>query len=76
MVMGSAHEMGVKTAAMLHVVASTPAFRYASDSTYYAQEDDVLVEPLRVRDGAIDVPMHPGLGVEVDREKVRAYAVN
>jgi len=72
LVMGSAHEMGVKTAAMLHIVASIPAFRYASDSTYYAQQNDVLTEPLRVWDGTIEVPMRPGLGVEVDREKVRA----
>jgi len=75
LVMGSAHEMGVKTAAMLHVVASTPAFTYANDSTYYVQENDVLTEPLRVVDGALEVPMRPGLGVEVDREKVREYEV-
>lgn len=35
---------------------------------------DVLKQPLKVVDGKMDVPTGPGLGVEVDEEKVRALA--
>jgi muconate cycloisomerase len=31
---------------------------------------DVLKNPLQVREGKIDVPAGPGLGIEVDEEKV------
>src|SRR5262249_751106 len=37
-----AHDLGLKTAAMLHVVASSPGFTLANDCTYYGLEDDVI----------------------------------
>jgi D-galactarolactone cycloisomerase len=36
--------------------------------------DDLLVKPLEFRDGWVTLPTGPGLGVEVDEEKVRFYA--
>ena len=33
-----AHDLGPKTAAMLHVVASSPGFTLANDCTYYGLE--------------------------------------
>jgi len=35
-----------------------------------------LVEPLALRDGCFEVPMAPGLGVEVDEARIRAAAVS
>ncbi|NOX54875.1 MAG: hypothetical protein GXP27_10645 [Planctomycetes bacterium] len=32
---------------------------------------DVLAQPLKIRDGLADVPRRPGLGIEVDEDKVR-----
>lgn len=37
---------------------------------------DVLKHPLKVVDGSMEVPTGPGLGVEVDEEKVMALAEN
>ena len=37
--------------------------------------DGLAVEPLKVSDGFITVPRKPGLGIEVDEEVVRKYAV-
>jgi L-alanine-DL-glutamate epimerase-like enolase superfamily enzyme len=34
------------------------------------------VEPLRLRDGYFAVPMGPGLGIEIDEERIRAAAVD
>ena len=36
--------------------------------------DDIVVEPIRYRDGRLEVPTGPGLGVDLDQEKVRFYA--
>ena len=35
---------------------------------------DVLRQPLQIKNGAIEVPEGPGLGIEVDEEKVRRLA--
>lgn len=40
---------------------------------YY--KDDLLVEPMKVADGAIVVPSGPGMGIEVDQKKIEKYRV-
>jgi L-alanine-DL-glutamate epimerase-like enolase superfamily enzyme len=42
-------------------------------STFYDLKDDLLVEPLEVKDGRIFVPTHPGNGARLDEEKVAQY---
>lgn len=68
-----AHDLGLKTAAMLHVVASSPGFTLANDCTYYGLEDDILTTPHRIEHGYMTVPEAPGLGVTVDEQKVAKY---
>jgi L-alanine-DL-glutamate epimerase-like enolase superfamily enzyme len=70
-----AHDLGLKTAAMLHVVASAPGFTLANDCTYYGLEDDILAVPHRIEAGFMNVPDGPGLGVRVDEQKVAKYRV-
>src|SRR5437660_11704945 len=70
-----AHDLGLKTAAMLHVVASTPNFPLANDCTYYGLEDDIITPLHRIERGRIPVPEGPGLGVRVDEGKVAKYRV-
>ncbi|HEY8505266.1 MAG TPA: enolase C-terminal domain-like protein [Gemmataceae bacterium] len=71
--MGSNLELGVATAAMLHLAAAAPEIdceTYPADilgPLYH--EFDVLKEPLRLGPEAAVVPEGPGLGVELD-EKV------
>jgi L-Ala-D/L-Glu epimerase len=74
-IMHCAHDLGPKTAAMLHLAASTPNMPLANDCTYYGLVEDVLVEPFRIQNGRITVSEKPGLGIEVDLEKVRKYLV-
>ena len=38
-------------------------------------EDELLQEPLSIRGGQARPPEKPGLGVELDEEKVRRYIV-
>lgn len=73
--MHSGGELGLSTAVHLAVAASTPQLRHAIDSMYYLLEDDILVEPLTLSDGALPVPRdRPGIGVEIDPDKLRRYA--
>ncbi len=71
-----AHDFGLKTAAMLHVAASSPNMPMANDSTYYGLESDILTEPLSIDRGCMKVPDSPGLGVDVDVSLVRKYLVS
>jgi L-alanine-DL-glutamate epimerase-like enolase superfamily enzyme len=68
-----AHDLGLKTAAMLHVVASSPGFTLANDCTYYGLEDDIITPVHRIERGFMAVPEGPGLGVTVDEKKLARY---
>jgi L-alanine-DL-glutamate epimerase-like enolase superfamily enzyme len=69
------HDLGLKTAAMLHVVASTPNFTLANDCTYYGLEDDIISPLHKIERGTMAVPEGHGLGVHVDEAKVAKYRV-
>jgi L-alanine-DL-glutamate epimerase-like enolase superfamily enzyme len=74
-VMHCSHDLGPKTAAMLHLAASTPSFSLANDCTYYGLLDDILTQRLPIESGYMAVPRGPGLGIQVDLAKVRQYQV-
>jgi glucarate dehydratase len=69
----SDRELGISTAAMLHLAASTPSLTYAIDSHYHDQVDDIITTPFKYQQGHFAVPTGPGLGVEVDWDKVERY---
>ena len=71
--MHCSHDLGLKTAAITHVAASTPGFSGPSDTCYHGLVDDILSEPWQFHGGRLRVPMGPGLGVEVDEAKVEKY---
>lgn len=71
-----AHDLGLKTAAMLHVVASSPNFPLANDCTYYGLEDDIITPPHKIDRGHMMVPEGPGLGVNIDEAKIVKYRVS
>lgn len=72
--MHSDNDLGLSSAAKLHLAAASPALRYAIDSHHAEQEDDLILEPLELSGGWFTVPSAPGLGVELDREALRRYA--
>ncbi len=65
---------GISLAAMTHWAAAAPNLIYASDTHYPWNEEDDIVQgaPLQFVDGAFPVPTEPGLGVEVDEERLQA----
>ncbi|MFX1536355.1 MAG: mandelate racemase/muconate lactonizing enzyme family protein [Promethearchaeota archaeon] len=71
--MHSNAELGVSTAAMLHFAASTPYLTYACDQHYHHHVDDIITKPFKYEDGCMTVPDGPGLGVELDEDKIDKY---
>jgi glucarate dehydratase len=70
----SSGELGVQLATMLHLGAVIPNLSYAADAHYHHLTDDVIEGGLMpYRNGSIAIPDKPGLGVKLDREKVRRY---
>lgn len=60
---------------MLHLGAVLPTLTYAADAHYHHLTDDVIKGGKMVyRDGKIQVPTAPGLGVELDEDKLKHYA--
>jgi L-alanine-DL-glutamate epimerase-like enolase superfamily enzyme len=76
--LGSTFELGIASAHMLHLGAAFAEIRECpvpSDilGPLYV-ERDIITEPLVLRDGRVQVPSGPGLGVEPDWEYIAACA--
>jgi glucarate dehydratase len=72
--MRSTGELGIGTAAILHLAAGTRHCAQAHQTVLHLLADDILTRPFPIREGCIEVPEGPGLGVELDRDRVDAYA--
>jgi L-Ala-D/L-Glu epimerase len=75
-IMHCGHDLGPKTAAMLHVAAACPAYSLANDTTYFGLEDDIITQPFSIERGTIAVPTSPGLGIEGDPERLARYKID
>ncbi|MUN55427.1 glucarate dehydratase [Kocuria koreensis] len=72
--MHSNSHLGISMAAMLHAAGATPNIDYACDThwPWKDPEDDVVAgSPFSFDAGAVAVPTSPGLGVSLDRDKLR-----
>ena len=68
-------ETGITTCAMLQVMATIPNPDDGNQVMHQLLEGDLVEDGLlEFRDGCIDVPDRPGLGVELDRDRVERYA--
>ncbi len=71
----SSGELGIQLATMLHLGAVLPNLNFAADAHYHHLADDVITGgPLPYEGGKIKIPDGPGLGVELDRDKLAQYA--
>ena len=68
--MHSNTHLGISLAAMTHVASTVPNLHHACDSHYPWQSEDVLTERLTLEGGKVTVSDAPGLGVELDRERL------
>ena len=66
--MHSNSHLGISLAAMVHLGAAIPNLRYALDTHYPWQSDEIVVGGrLKFEEGSVTVPNGPGLGVELDK---------
>jgi glucarate dehydratase len=71
----SSGELGIQLATMLHLGAVLPNLSFAADAHYHHLTDDVIEGGLmKYEGGALRVPTGAGLGVRLDREKMREYS--
>ncbi len=71
----SSGELGIQLATMLHLGACIPNLSFAADAHYHHLTDDIIEGgPLKYEQGSIAVPEGPGLGVQLDRDKLAEYA--
>ena len=63
----------VTMASVIPVNAPQGRHPYRVAGNYF--EDDIIVEPFAVRDGALLAPAGPGLGIEIDEAKLERYRV-
>lgn len=75
MTIHSGAELGISTAANLQVTAAIPKIDFAIDTHYIHYIDDIIKGgKMQFKDGAIKVPDLPGLGVELDEEKLKKFS--
>lgn len=72
--MHSNSHLGISLAAMTHLAAATTNLDYACDThwPWKRRDEDVVVDgALKWADGGVVVPTTPGLGIELDRERLQ-----
>lgn len=72
---GSGVELGIRDMSFVHAAAATRSCTIPSDTLSYLRESDLLAEPFRVKDGFVEVPRKPGLGVGLDRDALKRFRV-
>ncbi len=72
-VLHSYGQLGVGTAACMHVIATSANYLISQQTHLPIIESDLLTEPLVFDHGSISIPVGPGLGVTLAEEKVAKY---
>ena len=72
-----AFKTGILVAASIHLIAAMPHAPFLEFSvTESPIRKELLATPFKHKDGFVDVPKKPGLGVELNGEIIRKYGVN
>ncbi|MBM3459970.1 MAG: hypothetical protein FJX77_15725 [Armatimonadetes bacterium] len=73
---GSGVDLGIRDMAYVHASFAAANCTLPGDMVgNYLREDDLIREPIPIRDGYVDLPERPGLGVELDREALQRYQI-
>ncbi|MBT3601551.1 MAG: hypothetical protein HN521_00660 [Candidatus Latescibacteria bacterium] len=72
-VIGTEWGAGLKVAAKLHLGAAIKNADPVVEFTEMMIHELLLKEPIKLHEGYIDVPTGPGLGMELDDEKIEAF---
>ena len=70
---GTGMDLGVRDMSSVHAAAVAGCQLPSDIIGHLFREDDLILEPIRMKDGYAMVPDKPGLGVELDREALQKY---
>lgn len=71
---GSGNDLGLLEASYVHACAATKNATLTSDIfSEFCRVNDLLVQPIEIKNGLAKVPQKPGLGVELDEKAVDQY---
>lgn len=74
---GRISSLTLGAAGELHLIAATPSILLPGEmSGHLMTHDDITTTRMTLVDGAVPVPTSPGLGFEVDREKLTKYRMD
>src|SRR5262245_36315520 len=68
-------ESGIASAAAIHLACAAPAVEWGVSLTHFYLAEDIVRNPLAIRDGTVMLPSGPGLGIEVDGAAVERFRV-
>jgi muconate cycloisomerase len=70
-------ETGIAATAGAHMIAATQNISLGCEfyQPLYFLTEDLLAQPFAVRNGKVQVPTGPGLGIQVDEDRLRCYAI-
>ncbi|HET9491425.1 MAG TPA: enolase C-terminal domain-like protein [Methylomirabilota bacterium] len=71
---GKVAESGIATAALVHLAVAVRELHYGLGITNHYLKEDLVVDPLRPVAGHVRPFEGPGLGVQVDEERLRRFA--
>ena len=66
-------DLGIRDMSSIHAAAAAGCQLPCDIVGTIFREDDLIVEPIRIENGAAIVPDKPGLGIELDREALERY---
>ncbi|MEM2905420.1 MAG: mandelate racemase/muconate lactonizing enzyme family protein [Candidatus Bathyarchaeia archaeon] len=71
---GSGVDLGLLEASYVHACAATSNATLTSDIfSEFCRVDDLITEPIEIKNGLAKVPQKPGLGVELDEKALEKY---
>jgi muconate cycloisomerase len=71
---GSGADLGILNMSYVHVCAVTRNCILPNDiSGEFCRVDDMIVDPIEIKNSFANVPNKPGLGVELDEEAIKKY---
>jgi muconate cycloisomerase len=73
---GKTADTSIGSAAISHLAVSLPTLEWDASVTNQYLADDVVKNPIQVVNGHIVTPDGPGLGIEVDEDKIEKYKRN
>jgi len=73
---GSGNDLGIMEMSYVHACAAAKNATLTSDIfAEFCRENDLVIEPINIKNGFANVPDKPGLGIELDEKALKKYQV-